>query len=102
MEAVSTDGRQIGDHQGVPGHLSEHICSGDAAESRYLRSGPQVNLLFERNRILKKELLWALRDYSFAQARLDNEEYADGMLRGCEVRRLMMMRMDTGMWYMPT
>ncbi|MDE6516458.1 MAG: hypothetical protein K2L18_01215 [Acetatifactor sp.] len=51
---------------------------------------------------MKKELLWALRDYSFAQARLDYEEYADGMLRGCEVRRLMMMRMDTGMWYMPT
>jgi len=42
--------------------------------------------LFERNRILKKELLWALRDYSFTQARLDYEEYADGMLRGCEVR----------------
>lgn len=42
--------------------------------------------LFERNRILKKELLWALRDYSFMQARLDYEEYADGMLRGCEVR----------------
>lgn len=42
--------------------------------------------LFERNRILKKELLWALRDYSFTQTRLDYEEYADGMLRGCEVR----------------
>ena len=42
--------------------------------------------LFERNRILKKELLWALRDYSFMQARLDYEEYADGILRGCEVR----------------
>ena len=42
--------------------------------------------LFERNRILKKEMLWALRDYSFMQARLDYEEYADGILRGCEVR----------------
>lgn len=42
--------------------------------------------LFERNRILKKELLWSLRDYSFAQARLEYEEYAEGMLRGCDVR----------------
>lgn len=42
--------------------------------------------LFERNRILKKELLWALRDYSFMQTQLDYEEYTDGMLRGCEVR----------------
>lgn len=42
--------------------------------------------LFERNRILKKELLWAIRDYSFMQARLDYEEYSEGMLRGCEVR----------------
>lgn len=42
--------------------------------------------LFERNRILKKELLWSLRDYSFAQARLEYGEYAEGMLRGCDVR----------------
>ena len=36
--------------------------------------------------MLFRSLLWALRDYSFMQARLDYEEYADGILRGCEVR----------------
>lgn len=39
--------------------------------------------LFERNRILKKELLWSLRDYSFSHAQLDYEEYGEGIIRGC-------------------
>jgi len=42
--------------------------------------------LFERNRILKKELLWSLRDYSFGQLWLEYAEYADGILQGCDVR----------------
>ena len=42
--------------------------------------------LFERNRILKKELLWSLRDYAFGQLRLEYGEYAAGMLQGCGVR----------------
>lgn len=39
--------------------------------------------LFERNRILKKELLWSLRDYSFSHAQLDYQEYGEGIIRGC-------------------
>ncbi len=35
---------------------------------------------------MKKELLWALRDYSFAQAWLEYGEYAEGILRGCDAR----------------
>lgn len=42
--------------------------------------------LFERNRILRKELLSALRDYSFAYASLEYMEYGDGILRGCDIR----------------
>lgn len=42
--------------------------------------------LFERNRILKKELLWSLRDYAFGHLRLEYKEYADGILQGCDVR----------------
>ena len=34
--------------------------------------------LFERNRVLKKELLWALRDYSFGQLQLKYADYGDG------------------------
>lgn len=41
--------------------------------------------LFERNRILKKELLWSLRDYSFAHLALEYQEYSDGILQGCKV-----------------
>lgn len=41
--------------------------------------------LFERNRILRKELLSSLRDYSFAHAGLEYLEYGDGILRGCDV-----------------
>lgn len=41
--------------------------------------------LFERKRILKKELLWSLRDYSFAHFRLEYQEYGQGLLQGCGV-----------------
>ncbi len=41
--------------------------------------------LFEQNRILKKELLWSLRDYSFAQLQLEYQEYSQGILRGCDI-----------------
>lgn len=41
--------------------------------------------LFERNRILKKELLWSLRDYSFAHIQLEYQEYGEGILEGCDV-----------------
>ena len=42
--------------------------------------------LFEGNRILKKEMLWSLRDYSFAHIQLEYQEYGQGLLRGCDVR----------------
>jgi len=42
--------------------------------------------LFERNRILKKELLWSLRDYSFAHIQLEYQEYGEGIIEGCDVR----------------
>lgn len=42
--------------------------------------------LFERNRILKKELLWSLRDYSFAHIGLEYRQYGQGILKGCHVR----------------
>lgn len=42
--------------------------------------------LFERNRILKKELMWALRDYAFANIQLEYQEFADGIIKGCEVK----------------
>lgn len=41
--------------------------------------------LFGRHRILKKELLWALRDYSYGFMRLEYEPYADGILTGLEL-----------------
>lgn len=41
--------------------------------------------LFERNRILKKELLWSLRDYSFAHIGLEYQEYGQGLLLGCNI-----------------
>lgn len=41
--------------------------------------------LFERNRILKKELLWSLRDYSFIHMQLEYQAYGDGILSGCEL-----------------
>lgn len=42
--------------------------------------------LFERNRILKKELLWSLRDYSFSHIMLEYQEYGEGIIRGCGLR----------------
>ena len=39
--------------------------------------------LFKRNRILKKEMLWSLRDYAFAHAGVEYQEYGQGILRGC-------------------
>lgn len=41
--------------------------------------------LFEQNRILKKELLWALRDYAFSHVALEYQEYADGIICGLSV-----------------
>lgn len=42
--------------------------------------------LFERNRILKKEHMWSLRDYAFTHMQLEYGEYSDGILRGCELK----------------
>ena len=42
--------------------------------------------LFEHNRILKKELLEALRDYSFLHTQIEYQEYGPGILRGCDIR----------------
>lgn len=53
------------------------------------RKGKQMqNLfpLFERNRILKKELLWSLRDYSFSHVQLEYQEYSEGILQGCQIQ----------------
>ncbi len=41
---------------------------------------------FERGRILKKELLWALRDYSYAALQQQYQAYPDGILSGCGIR----------------
>lgn len=41
---------------------------------------------FERGRIMKKELLWALRDYSYSALRLQYQDYPDGIISGCRVR----------------
>ena len=41
--------------------------------------------LFGQNRILKKELLWSLRDCSFAQLQLRYQDYGQGFLQGCTV-----------------
>lgn len=41
--------------------------------------------LFERNRIMKKEFLWALRDYSYGFMRLEYEKYADGIIEGLAI-----------------
>ena len=42
--------------------------------------------LFERNRILKKELLWSLRDYAFSHIQLEYQEYGQGIIQGCPVQ----------------
>ncbi len=41
---------------------------------------------FERGRIMKKELLWALRDYSYSALQLQYQAYSDGIISGCKVR----------------
>ena len=41
--------------------------------------------MFERGRILKKELVLALRDYSFGFARLQFSDYTDGIISGCDI-----------------
>lgn len=40
---------------------------------------------FERGRIMKKESLWALRDYSYTALELQYQEYADGIINGCKI-----------------
>ena len=40
---------------------------------------------FERNRILKKELLLALRDYSFFQTQMQYENYSTGIIQGLKM-----------------
>lgn len=42
--------------------------------------------VFERNRILKKEMLSAIRDYPVWRAKLEYEEYGDGILQGFPVK----------------
>lgn len=41
---------------------------------------------FERGRIMKKELLWALRDYSYSALQLQYGNYPDGIISGCGIR----------------
>jgi len=41
---------------------------------------------FESGRILKKELLWALRDYSYSALKLQYGDYPDGIISGCGIR----------------
>lgn len=41
---------------------------------------------FERGRIMKKELLGALRDYSYTALQLQYAGYPDGILSGCRIR----------------
>lgn len=41
--------------------------------------------MFERNRILKKEQISAIRDYAFAQLQLEYQEYEDGILLSCKL-----------------
>lgn len=41
---------------------------------------------FERGRIMKKELLWALRDYAYSALNQQYQGYPDGILSGCGIR----------------
>ncbi|MDE7478837.1 MAG: hypothetical protein K2M91_12980 [Lachnospiraceae bacterium] len=41
---------------------------------------------FERGRIMKKELLWALRDYSYSALQIRYQDYSNGILSGCRIR----------------
>lgn len=40
---------------------------------------------FERGRIMKKELLWALRDYSYESLKIQYQDYSNGILKGLEI-----------------
>lgn len=42
--------------------------------------------LFERNRVLKKEMLESIRDYAFVSQQLAYQSYEEGILQGCEIR----------------
>ena len=42
--------------------------------------------LFEGGRILKKEGLWDIRDYSYGGWQLYYSDYSDGLLKGCRIR----------------
>ena len=42
--------------------------------------------VFERGRIMKKELLWALRDYSYSALQLQYQDYSDGIISGCRIQ----------------
>lgn len=41
--------------------------------------------IFAGRRILKKESLWDIRDYTYAGWQLYYAEYTDGLLKGCEI-----------------
>lgn len=41
---------------------------------------------FERGRIMRKELLWALRDYSYSALQLQYQSYPSGIISGCGLR----------------
>ena len=42
--------------------------------------------IFAGRRILKKESLWDIRDYTYAGWQLYYAEYTDGLLKGCDIR----------------
>lgn len=42
--------------------------------------------LFAGGRILKKEALWDLRDYTYGSMQLQYMDYTDGIVKGCNVR----------------
>ena len=42
--------------------------------------------VFAGRRILKKESLWDIRDYTYAGWQLYYAEYTDGLLKGCDIR----------------
>lgn len=56
----------------------------------------QIYPAFERGRIMKKELLWALRDYSFSALQLQYRDYPDGIISGCGIRTE-----EDVLWIMP-
>ena len=42
--------------------------------------------VFAGRRILKKESLWDIRDYTYAGWQLYYADHTDGLLKGCEIR----------------